>query len=66
MRIAYALLSVKRMFLLVYISICNVMSLKRKQVAAKQAFVFLVPLLSEQPVKPAGEHEVRVHDGMSV
>ena len=40
MRIAYAILSVKRMFLLIYISICNVMSLKRKQVAAKQTFVF--------------------------
>lgn len=41
MRIAYAILSVKRMFLLVCISICNVMSLKRKQVAAKQTFVLL-------------------------
>ena len=38
------------------------MSTEEKQATAKQAFVFLVPLLSEQPVKQAIKHEVRVHD----
>ena len=40
------------------------MSKKEKQATAKQAFVFLLPLLSEQPVKQAIKHEVRVHDIM--
>ncbi len=43
----------------------DIMSTEEKQAAAKQPFVFLVPLLSEQPVKQAIKHEVRVHDVMS-
>ena len=62
MRIAYALLSVKRMFLLVYISICNVMSLKRKQVAAKQAFVFLDSSAHEYPAKQDVKCEARIRE----
>ena len=42
----------------------DIMSTEEKQATAKQAFVFLVPLLSEQPVKQAIKHEVRVHDIM--
>ena len=61
MRIAYAILSVKRMFLLVYISICNVMS-PEKQVAAKQTFVFLDSSAHEYPAKQDVKCEARIRE----
>ena len=62
MRIPCVILSVKRMFLLVCISFCNVMSLKGKQVAAKQTFVFLDSSAHEYPAKQDVECEARIRE----